>query len=256
MDEKKVFYPEFDDIVFENRNKEYGAYSLRKSYNKSMTIALFVGMFLILAATVTPYLMASTINENVKLSTPASVVEVFDKNELLPPPPPPPPDKAIELPQQAKFTAPVVVDEEVKDVTLITNDVANEIIADQDVNQPVVDVAPPDQVIAEETNTPQIFVQEMPEFLGGNGALTEFLAKNIVYPEAAKENGIKGKVYIRFCVNKDGSIDQVSIARGVDPLLDEEAIRVVKLMPRWKPGRQQGTPVSVWYTVPINFVLQ
>lgn len=96
----------------------------------------------------------------------------------------------------------------------------------------------------------------MPEFPGGNAALVSFLSKNVKYPLIAQENGIKGKVFVTFVVDENGDIYNVTLARGVDASLDREAIRVVKSMPRWKPGRQGNTAVKVRYTVPINFILQ
>lgn len=104
----------------------------------------------------------------------------------------------------------------------------------------------------------QIFyiVEEMPEFPGGDLALRKFIANSIKYPEAAIEKGVHGKVYVTFVVTKDGDIANAKIARGVDPLLDKEALRVVNMQPKWKPGKQKGKGVNVCYTVPINFVLQ
>ncbi|MFT3737311.1 MAG: energy transducer TonB [Breznakibacter sp.] len=99
-------------------------------------------------------------------------------------------------------------------------------------------------------------VEEMPEFPGGNEALQTYIANSIKYPVIAKENDIQGRVYVSFVVSLNGSVEQVKIARGIDPYLDKEAIRVVQSMPAWKPGRQRGEPVKVSYTVPINFVLQ
>ncbi|WP_297101521.1 energy transducer TonB [uncultured Draconibacterium sp.] len=100
------------------------------------------------------------------------------------------------------------------------------------------------------------FAETMPEFPGGDAALVSFLSKNVNYPLIAQENGIKGKVFVSFVVDENGDIYDVTLARGVDASLDREAIRVVKSMPRWKPGRQGSTAVKVRYTVPINFILQ
>jgi TonB family protein len=104
----------------------------------------------------------------------------------------------------------------------------------------------------------QVFfiVEDMPEFPGGELALRKFIAGAIKYPQAAVANGIQGKVYVNFVVEKDGSIGRMKIARGVDPSLDQEALRVVGSLPKWEPGRQKGVPVAVSYTVPIAFVLQ
>ncbi len=102
-----------------------------------------------------------------------------------------------------------------------------------------------------------IFIPDvMPKFPGGIAGLKKFIVNNIEYPTAASEINIQGKVYVRFVVNYKGETEQVSIIRGVDPLLDKEAIRVVKILPKWEPGRQNGKAVSVWFTVPIAFQLQ
>ena len=122
----------------------------------------------------------------------------------------------------------------------------------------VIDVAPVIQQEAEEEEEAQVFfiVENMPEFPGGELALRKFIANAINYPVIAQENGIQGKVYVNFVVDKDGSVIQAKIARGVDSSLDKEALRVVNSLPKWKPGMQRGKPVKVSYTVPISFVLQ
>ena len=101
-----------------------------------------------------------------------------------------------------------------------------------------------------------LFVEQMPEFPGGEVALRQYLANAVKYPVIAQENGIQGKVYVTFVVGKDGSVSNASIARGVDPSIDKEALRVINTLPKWKPGKQRGKPVNVSYTVPINFQLQ
>lgn len=118
----------------------------------------------------------------------------------------------------------------------------------------VVNVAIPEMLDSEE----EIFfiVEDMPEFPGGEMALRTFIANNIEYPAIAQENGIQGRVYVTFVVTKDGSVANAKIARGVDPILDKEALRVVNSLPKWQPGKQRGQEVNVSYTVPINFALQ
>ncbi|MBN2635858.1 MAG: energy transducer TonB [Prolixibacteraceae bacterium] len=170
-------------------------------------------------------------------------IPITREQEIKPPPPPPP-------------VAPEILN-------IVDNDVEIEdelIIEDTeaDINT-IIDVAP---VVAakeeeeEEENKVFFIVEEMPEFPGGDAARAKWLADNINYPRIAQENGIQGKVYISFVVGKDGSISNATVARGVDPSLDQEALRVVNQMPNWKPGRQRGEPVNVSFTVPINFVLQ
>ena len=99
-------------------------------------------------------------------------------------------------------------------------------------------------------------VDEMPSFPGGLNGLMTFLAQNMVYPVTAQENGVQGRVTVSFVVETDGSITDVEVARSVDPFLDREAMRIVKAMPKWTPGKKDGKPVRVKYTVPVVFRLQ
>ena len=117
----------------------------------------------------------------------------------------------------------------------------------------------PVEVEEEEPEEQTIFevVEQMPEFPnGGMAGLMQFLSKNIKYPTIAQENGTQGRVTVQFVVNKDGSIVDAKVLRGVDPYLDKEALRVIGTMPKWKPGMQRGKPVRVKYTVPVMFRLQ
>jgi len=145
--------------------------------------------------------------------------------------------------QPAKFVPPAVVDkvEKTKKITTNLHDLKIEVAKEE--------------VVEESPKEVFFIVEEMPEFQGGDAALRQFVKDNVNYPSSARENCISGKVYVRFCVTASGKIDQVSVARGVEPSLDEEAVRVVKNLPNWKPGMQRGKPVNVWYTIPINFNL-
>lgn len=109
-----------------------------------------------------------------------------------------------------------------------------------------------------EVEVKEIFqvVEEMPEFPGGMGECMKFLNKNIKYPAAAQEKGVQGRVIIQFVITKEGDIVNPNVVRGVDPTLDAEALRVIKMMPKWKPGKQRGQAVNVKYTVPVTFRLQ
>lgn len=172
------------------------------------------------------------------------MIPVTREQEVKPPPPPPPP-KVVEVLN--------IVDDDVK--------IEDELhIEDSEANDAtVIDVAPVVETKKEEEkDEAQVFfiVEDMPEFPGGELALRKYIANAIKYPVIAQENGIQGKVYVTFVVGRDGSIQDARIARGVDPSLDKEALRVVNTLPKWKPGKQRGKPVRVSYTVPINFVLQ
>ncbi|MDX9883908.1 MAG: energy transducer TonB [Prolixibacteraceae bacterium] len=171
------------------------------------------------------------------------IIPITRQEEVKPPPPPPPP-KTVEV-----LTI-VDDDTELEDELEIDDSEADD--------QTVIDIAPIVVQKEEEEEEAQVFfiVEEMPEFPGGELALRKFIAQSIKYPVIAQENGIQGKVYVNFVVDKDGSVTNAKIARGVDPSLDKEALRVVNSLPKWKPGKQRGKAVKVSYTVPINFVLQ
>ncbi len=171
------------------------------------------------------------------------IIPITRAEEVKPPPPPPPP-KVVEVLN--------IVD----DKTKIDDELQIEDTEADD--KTVIDVAPVIQQEKEKEEENQVFfiVEDMPEFPGGELALRKFIANAIKYPVIAQENGIQGKVYVNFVVDKDGSVTNAKIARGVDPSLDKEALRVVNSLPKWKPGMQRGKPVRVSYTVPISFVLQ
>ena len=115
---------------------------------------------------------------------------------------------------------------------------------------------PPKPKVEEVTEEIFVVVEEQPEFPGGNTAMMKFLSDNIKYPVIAQENGIQGRVITNFVVERDGSITDVQVVRGVDPSLDKEAVRVIQSMPKWKPGKQRGSTVRVRFTLPVVFRLQ
>jgi protein TonB len=115
---------------------------------------------------------------------------------------------------------------------------------------------PPPKQVEEEEEEIFVVVENQPEFPGGQAAMMKFLSENIKYPVIAQENGIQGRVICNFVVERDGSITDVQVVRGVDPSLDKEAVRVIQSMPKWKPGMQRGKPVRVRFTLPVVFRLQ
>jgi len=259
MAKEKINAPAFDDIVFEDRNKEYGAYRLRKRYNRNVTISLLIGILILATAIITPYLNAKA-SENKSKRAERQVqikMEKLDQpNEQAPPPPPPPPPPT-DVVQQQKYVPPVVVDsikpEDVKQ--LMTADQAQTDVKNTEVVEVQQQVKEEVQE-AEPEQQPFIVVEEMPEFPGGTVELQKWLMEHTQYPEIAKENNIQGKVIVRFCVTPKGGVSQVSVLKGVDPELDKEAMRVVTTLPPFKPGKQGGKPVPVWYMVPIAFTLK
>ena len=177
-----------------------------------------------------------------ELEAEEEIMPITRQEEVKPPPPPPPPKVADVLN--------IVEDDVELDEELDIEDTEME----EDTEIDFSDLAMEEE---ESDDAPVFFiVEDMPEFPGGEEALRKYIAQSVKYPVIAQENGIQGRVYVSFVVNTKGKVTDVKIARGVDPNLDKEAIRVVNAMPAWKPGKQRGKAVKVSYTVPINFVLQ
>lgn len=257
---------DFDEIVFEKRNKEYGAFELRKRYNRNMNLAFVISLAVFLFSISIPTILDKLSEMNteelknqevdLKLADPPPL----DKDE--PPPPPPPPDPPPPVQETIKFTPPVIV-EEVKeeDIPPPAEQTNETTVSDktQEGTKDIIDL--PDEGGGDDEaglGDQEIFtvVEKMPEFEGGEDKLREFLAKNIKYPSMARENGISGTVYITFVVEGDGKITDVKSLRGLGGGLTEEAIRVVKMMPNWTAGKQNGKPVRVQFTLPVKFTLK
>lgn len=188
-----------------------------------------------------------------KIDMSGQVQDIIAEEEMIPiteqqttPPPPPPPQEVQKVEEVLKI---VENDVQVEETQIMSSEDDNTAVEIKEVAAPVV---------VEEVVEEEIFqvVEEMPEFPGGMGELMKFLGNNIKYPAVAQENGIQGRVIIQFVVEKDGSVANPVVAKGVDPALDKEALRVVKSMPKWKPGKQRGKAVRVKYTVPVTFRLQ
>jgi protein TonB len=170
-------------------------------------------------------------------------------------------EEMVEITQQEKIELPppppqqTIVFQEVSDDIKIETDI--EIDAEANVTTEIAEWTRP-ATAEEEIVEDEIFVivEQVPEYPGGDEARLNFLRNNIKYPQMAREAGIQGTVFVNFTVEKDGSITQVKIARGIGGGCDEEAIRVTKMMPKWKPGKQRGKEVRVSYNMPIKFTLQ
>ncbi|MDO9154217.1 MAG: energy transducer TonB [Paludibacter sp.] len=170
-------------------------------------------------------------------------IEIIQTAPELPPPPPPPAPEIVEILNVVEN------DVEVAEIKINTED-------DKDKGVVIIGPVSTGPAIEEEDNVVFQVVETMPSFPGGDAALFKFLNDNVKYPVIAQENGIQGRVICQFVVNRDGSIVDVEVVRSVDPSLDKEAIRVIKSMPNWSPGKQRGKSVRVKYTLPVNFRLQ
>ena len=187
-----------------------------------------------------------------KVTTDTGIETVIFEEEIIP-------ITEQEQPKQAPPPPEAPKVEEVLEIMDNDSEVEESTIQASDDTQAAVEVKyTPVEVEEEEVEEQQIFqvVEEMPEFPGGMGECMKFLGKNIKYPTISQENGVQGRVIVQFVVNRDGSIVDPVVVRGVDPYLDKEALRVISTMPKWKPGKQRGKAVRVKYTVPVMFRLQ
>ncbi len=269
---------EWADMVFAGRNQSYGAYRIRKGTGKRNTISIIAVILLAVACQIGLTIKniadeaaakRAAMTQVVELSAleqPKKEAKVEQKKVTVEP------EKVVEkVKSSIKFTAPVIKkDEEVKpedelksqDELMSTktaigsfdvkgNDDANgEILKAKEV------IAQPEPPKHEEENKVFDVVEQMPSFPGGNQALMEYLSKNVKYPVVAQENGVQGRVVVSFVVERDGSITDVKVVKSVDPSLDREASRLVSGMPKWIPGKQNGSAVRVKYNVPVTFRLQ
>lgn len=251
------YVDQLDEIVFSNRNKEYGAYALRRAYRRFVNRSMLFAIVIMLAVVLIPFFIwkqTATAGEETTVTS-----EMMDmatnKKEDAPPPPPPPPEQVME--QKAKFTAPVVTMDTTEVVEISQDDLnqstVNVNVSTEDV---VVEDDGSDDIIEEVIATPVFtVVEEMPTFPGGDESRVRFLTENIKYPQMAKESGIQGTVYVTFVIDERGRVADVKVLRGIGGGCDEEAIRVVKMMPPWNAGKQSGKPVRVQFNMPIKFTL-
>ena len=263
------------DLIFEGKNQAYGAYKLRKGTSRRNIISIIIVVVVALLAfsviaikkivdANTGKVASTQVTELSNLEQKQKKAEVKKQIKVQEP------EKVVErVKRSVKFTAPVIKkDSEVKPEDeiktqdqLMQNKAAIgsfDVKGNDDANGEVLKakevIAQPEPPKVEENKVFDM-VEEMPSFPGGPAALMQFLQSNTHYPAVAQENGVQGRVTVSFVVEKDGSITDVQVARSADPSLDKEAVRVVKSMPRWTPGRQNGSTVRVKFNVPVTFRL-
>jgi protein TonB len=264
------------DLVFEGKNHAYGAYQLRKNTGKRNVMAILV-MFAIgvaIAAFVAiKGVVENAMKQDVAIEADVELAKLAEKKEAKVEKKEEPKIEKVEVEKvksSVKFVPPVIKkDSEVKPEEELksqeelnktntaigafdvkgNDEAAGEVLKAKEV------IAQPEPPKEEETKVFDV-VEQMPSFPGGPSALMQFLSSNIKYPVVAEENGVQGRVVCTFVVEKDGSITDVRVIKSVDPSLDKEAMRVVKSMPKWIPGKQNGSAVRVKYTVPVTFRLQ
>jgi len=258
---------EWRELIFIGKNKEYGAYQLRSESSKRHNLAMLIVTVVAVIAFSLPKLieMAKPKEkvETIGVTTLSQLEKAVVKHDVkkaeaaIPPP---------ALKSSIKFTAPVIKkdeevseDEEIKSQQELTD--ARGVISIADVKgndeEHGADIADIKANVTQEVEEkPYTIIEQMPQYPGGEEELLAFIGNNLKYPIIAQENGIQGRVVIRFVVSKTGTISNVEVLRSLDPACDREAVRVVKLLKQWIPGKQNGVNVPVYYTLPITFRLQ
>jgi protein TonB len=262
--------PDFDDIIFERLNKEYGAYLLRKGYNRvvvlSVILAVVIGCLIVLIPFLrTPEQKSREIYTARYVSMAKLMAPPENKGNLLPPSQSIPvlPKASKSKAAENKYVAPRVVDSIPlleKPLATVSDSLSGATPGRGDINgtgDGTGDFAGNgDGEGGGGGDGTFLEVEEMPQFRGGDiNKFREWVQKKTKYPETATINGIHGKVYITFIVENDGTVSNVKVAKGVDPLIDNEAVKAVSSSPRWTPGKQRGVAVRVAYVIMLNFEL-
>lgn len=252
-----------NEVVFDDRNKEYGAYEIRNNYDRNL-IFIILGLVATIGLVYGAHLFIKSLPEEEvempPIDTTMFTIEAPPLDEDVPPPPPVE-EVPVQMEKTVEFLPPVITDEIVDNplppqeamvdtkASTVTNDQETETFA------PPTVVAPK---VVEKEEEILTFVAEEASFPGGPAEMMKYLSRNIKYPEVAIQAGIQGKVNLRFVVGKDGSIENVTLTKGVPgcPECDREAIRVVKSMPKWKPAKNDGKVVKSYFNLPVTFKLQ
>jgi protein TonB len=256
-----------DDFIFTNRNHEYGAFELRKGYEKTMRKSFLIGSAIFVLALFISNIYA---NRDQTAEKPWTTMNPGDYH--FPPPveppiviPPPPVAEVPDVPT-TEFLPPEITLDPIEDDTPPTQvtlsiappaEVTNVGIPD-DIGLPIEEDAKPEEIVVIKPVEDKEFivVEQLAEYPGGMKAMIEFLSNNLKYPAAAVRSNISGKVFLSFGVDKNGNIYDVTVTKGIGFNCDEEAVRVVKAMPKWKPGRQSGNAVKSRFNLPIAFMLE
>ncbi len=244
-------------VVFARHNQKYGAYQLRTEYNKRLGVSLASAIGFMIIAVGAPFVISKMGGEEeveVKKKIVDVNMELFEEEEEKPEEIKEP--EVIEQPkiETVQFVAVEAADEPVEEPPPTQTDVAETVVSTVTQEGENVDVAPPP--VVEEEVFDLAAVQEQPEFPGGMEKMYEFMGKMQKYPDMEYEAGIQGKVYVQFTVAKDGSIEEAKVLRSVSAGLDKEAMRLVKSMPKWSPGKMGGKPVKCRFNLPVVFKLK
>ena len=266
MEPKALMNADYLDIIYDNRNKSYGGYELRRNYNRRVKKA--AGFMLLGIGAIFSFSFITSRHATIEARPRITPTVMTDIITVVPPlvvpkivPPTPPPPQHLNT---AIFNVPKIVENiEVPDDRQMAHnsDLHNAQPGTTNTDGDPSDIVPNTgsghgtsvvAVAADNPNVPRVWVEQMPQF---NGDMNTYISKHLHYPEVARNENISGQVMIAFVVNEDGSVSNVKILRGIGGGCDEEAARMISSMPNWKPGRQNGIPVKVLFTLPIRFVL-
>jgi len=252
---------DFDDLLFESRNMDYGAYQLRKRYNSVLVVCILIASVLVSSVIVLPFVINPRSDKiyGKRINYVQVSMESFDPpvDQIFIPPAPPPPNH-VKVQEIIKYVPPVVVDT----VLPLEPEMAT---ADQILTQTTADDAMSggtgsgDDLLSGQggmgSDEPFFLVEVMPAFKGGDiNKFREWVQKRTNYPQAAIDNKIQGRVFLTFIVEPDGMVSNVTVVKGVDPIIDTEAVKAIQASPRWTPGLQRGQAVRVRYSMSLSFV--
>jgi len=267
-----VLDPGRNELVFENRNKEYGAYAIRRNYHKSLVTALFLALIFLSSVFLISFIFSFSNIEIIKnvVNLKKDIVQneiIIDLTKIKP--------KSSDIDKPKNNVQPPSPKKSVASLFTVVNDTS---VASKDSMFHLIDI--PQTILAggNKNNVPAIggngndsskisgtgqiedtlkWAEVMPEFPGGYLAMSKFISNHLIYPQIGRENRITGRIYLKFKVNKKGEISDIGVEHGIRgfPEFEMEAINVIKMMPAWKPGMQDGKPVSVFFTLPISFNL-
>jgi periplasmic protein TonB len=252
--------PSFDDLLFESRNREYGAYQIRKKYNATLIAGIIIASIIGSAAVILPFVLNPPSEHVISGGSRYALYNVEnlkppEEKIYLPQVPPPPVSKNIQ--EIVRYVPPVIVDTIVPiEKSMVSTD---EILENTNDNQTKVNITGyGDELLSgdEEYGIGDGFflIEVLPSFKGGGlDKFREWVIKNTFFPQEAIDKKIKGKVVLSFIVEKNGSVSNVIVLQGVNPLLDNEAVKVISESPKWSPGLQRGQPVRFRYLIPIDF---
>jgi periplasmic protein TonB len=252
---------DIDDLLFQSRNKEYGAYQLRKKYNSVMITGIILASVLVSLAVILPFILTprtdNVLNGN-RSYTQLQMDNLEPPKEVIYVPPSPPPPQSIHVEEIVKYVPPVVVDSVplLAKQQLSTDDYLNQTTNDK---IDVTGTGTGDDLMAGQdgsaTDEPFFLVEVMPSFKGGGlDKFREWVTKRTNYPEDAVKKKIRGTVLLTFIIEKDGAVSNVTVVKGVDPLLDDAAVKAISESPKWTPGLQRGEPARVRFLIPLNFM--